>query len=148
MALCLRKLRLSFRNMVCIAPSDIRMAKNKYSIREKTLEEMRTALHALAEKKAEALKVLDVREKSSITDYLVLATATSEPHAKALKAELDKSLKAAGVKLIGEDREVGSGWLVVDAFDFMVHLQTEEMREFYALDSLWKDAPALDLEAS
>ena len=124
------------------------MVKNKYSIREKTLKEMRTALNALVEKKAEGVKVLDVRNKSSITDYLILATATSEPHVKALKGELDQSLKVAGVELIGEDREVGSGWLVVDAFDFMVHLQTEEMREFYALDSLWKDAPEIELEVN
>lgn len=121
------------------------MGENKYSIREKTLQEMRMALRALDEKKAEAVKVLDVRKKSSITDYLILAGATSEPHVKALKSELDKSLKAGGVNLIGEDREVGSGWLVVDAFDFMVHLQTEKIRQFYGLDALWKDAPELDL---
>ena len=51
----------------------------------------------------------------------------------------------ADVQLIGEDRALGSGWLVVDAFDFMVHLQTEEMRDFYRLDQLWKDAPELSL---
>jgi ribosome-associated protein len=64
---------------------------------------------------------------------------------KALKSSLDAALKAAGVQLIGQDREVGSGWLVVDAFDFMVHLQTGEMREFYKLDQLWSDAHVLTL---
>ena len=44
------------------------------------------------------------------------------------------------MQLIGEDRSLGSGWLVVDAFDFMIHLQTSEMRDFYRLDQLWKDA--------
>lgn len=123
------------------------MAETKQPIRDKTLEEMRSAKQALVEKKAEAVRVLDVRGKSSITDFLILATATSEPHVKALKAQLDHSLKEAGVHLIGHDRDTGSGWLVVDAFDFMVHLQTEEKREFYGLDSLWKDADLLDLEA-
>ncbi|RPG86249.1 MAG: ribosome silencing factor, partial [Coraliomargarita sp. TMED73] len=44
-----------------------------------------------------------------------------------------------------QDREVGSGWIVVDAFDFMVHLQTEPVRELYRLDHLWKDANVVEL---
>ena len=121
------------------------MSKTKNSQTDRTLEEMRCAIAAIEDKKGEAVKVLDVRGKSSITDYLILATATSEPHVKALKSSLDAALKAAGVQLIGQDREVGSGWLVVDAFDFMVHLQTGEMREFYKLDQLWSDAQVLTL---
>lgn len=106
----------------------------------KTLDEIRCAIEALDDKKAENIRVLDVSAQSSITDYLVLATGTSDPHIKALKATLDQALKDAGVDLLGEDREVGSGWIVVDAFDFMVHLQTESMRELYSLEQLWKDA--------
>lgn len=121
------------------------MAKQNNPIPEKTQEEMRFALTAIEDKKGEAVKVLDVRGKSSITDFIILATATSEPHVKALKNGLDTALKDAGVHLIGQEREVGSGWLIVDAFDFMVHLQTREMREFYNLDQLWSDASVLSL---
>lgn len=121
------------------------MPDTSNSINEKTLEEMRCAVAAIEDKKGESIKVLDVRGKSSITDYLILVSATSEPHVKALKNGLDATLKEAGVQLIGQDREVGSGWLVIDAFDFMVHLQTEEMREYYRLDQLWSDAPGLSL---
>lgn len=121
------------------------MAEIKNSKRDKTLEEIRCAVAAIEDKKGEAIKVLDVRGKSSITDYLILATATSEPHVKAMKGALDTALKEANVQLLGQDREVGSGWLVVDAFDFMVHLQTEEMRDFYRLDKLWSDAEELTL---
>jgi len=110
------------------------------------MEEILCAVSAIEDKKGEAIRVLDVRGKSSITDYLVLSTATSEPHVKALKASLDKALREAGVQLIGQDREVGSGWLIVDAFDFMVHLQTAEMREYYGLDQLWRDAPEVTLK--
>lgn len=112
---------------------------------DKTLAEIRCAIAALEDKKAEDIRVLDVSAQSSITDYLILATGTSDPHIKALKGALDKALKEAGVKLIGEDREVGSGWIVVDAFDFMVHLQTESMRELYRLEQLWRDAEQIDL---
>ena len=121
------------------------MAEIKNPQRDKTLDEMRCAVAAIEDKKGEAIKVLDVRGKSSITDYLILATATSEPHVKAMKSALDAALKEANVQLIGQDREVGSGWLVVDAFDFMVHLQTEEKRDFYKLDQLWSDASVLSL---
>lgn len=121
------------------------MSDTSNSIRKKTLEEIHCAVAAIKDKKGESVKILDVRGKSSITDYMILVTATSEPHAKALKSALDANLKEAGVQLIGQDREVGSGWLVIDAFDFMVHLQTEEMREYYKLDQLWSDAAALSL---
>jgi ribosome-associated protein len=108
--------------------------------------ELQCALTALRDKKAENIRILDVGEKSSITDYIILATGTSDPHLKAMKAELDRALKVAGVALIGEDREIGSGWVIIDAFDFMIHLQTEPMRSFYCLDQLWKDAPELTMD--
>jgi ribosome-associated protein len=121
------------------------MSQTKNTKKTNTLDEIRLAVTAIDDKKGESIRVLDVRGKSSITDYLVLATGTSDPHLKALKAALDTALKAAGVHLIGEDREVGSGWVIVDAFDFMIHLQTTEMRELYQLDRLWKDASAVTL---
>ncbi|MEM8868315.1 MAG: ribosome silencing factor [Verrucomicrobiota bacterium] len=113
-----------------------------------SLLEIRVVIEALDDKKAESVRVLDLRGKSSITDYIILATGTSDPHLKAIKAGLSQALKAKGVRLIGEDREVGSGWLVVDAFDFMVHLQTEEVREYYRLDQLWRDAPEIVVKLS
>lgn len=113
-------------------------------ISETTLEEIRCALAAISDKKGERVAVLDVRGKSSITDVLILVSGTSDPHVKAIKGALDQALKSAGVQLIGQDRETGSGWMVVDAFDFMIHLQTTEKRDFYALDRLWKDAPSLN----
>jgi ribosome-associated protein len=105
-----------------------------------TREQVQIALRAIEDKKGSAIRVLDVRGKSSITDYLILATGSSNPHLKAMKTGLDEAFKNAGVQLIGANREVDSGWLVVDAFDFMVHLQTEELRATYQLDQLWGDA--------
>ncbi len=140
------QLRLSFLKELFI-PSCINqiMATSKKLKNNKTLDEIRLAVAAIEDKKGESIRILDVSGKSSITDYLVLATGTSDPHLKALKGSLDKALKEAGVHLIGEDREVGSGWVVVDAFDFMVHLQTQEMRELYQLDRLWRDAVEVTL---
>jgi ribosome-associated protein len=95
---------------------------------------------ALDAKKTEAIHVLNVGALSSITDYMVLGTATSDPHLRALRVELEKVIDAEGAKILGMDTTKGSGWLVVDAFDVMVHLFTPENRDRYRLDLLWRDA--------
>ena len=101
---------------------------------------------ALEEKKAGDLRVLHVAAKSTITDYLVLATGTSEPHLRALRIELEKVLDAAKVPIAGMDAGTyGSGWTVVDAYQVMMHLFTPEQRQNYALEKLWKDAEDMDL---
>lgn len=105
-----------------------------------TLESVRIVFKALDEKKAEDIRVLNVSEQSSITDYLVIATGTSEPHLRALRVELEKALDAAKVRIVGMDTDQGSGWMVVDAFDVMVHVFTRETRANYKLETLWKDA--------
>lgn len=94
----------------------------------------------LDEKKADAIAVLNVAEQSSITDYLVIATATSEPHLRALRNELEKALDGAGVRLVGAERGQESGWLVIDAFDVMIHLFLGPVRERYGLERLWRDS--------
>lgn len=95
---------------------------------------------ALDEKKAEDLRVLDVSEQSSITDFLVLATGTSEPHLRALRIEVEKALDTAKARIVGMEIPHESGWMVIDAFDVMVHFFTAEQRERYGLENLWKDA--------
>jgi len=104
------------------------------------LKIVQTCCRALDEKKAGDLTVLDVSEQSSITDYLVLATATSEPHLRALRVELEKALDAGQVHLVGIEAKQESGWLVIDAFEVMVHLFLSEKRELYGLERLWRDA--------
>ncbi|OUW17854.1 MAG: ribosome silencing factor [Opitutales bacterium TMED158] len=110
-----------------------------------TREMLEVCCNALYDTKADDLAVLDVSEKSSITNYLVLASATSNPHLKALKRNLDKALKDHRVKILGVDEGDETGWSVVDAFDVMIHLFTPEIRETYDLESLWKDARSISM---
>jgi len=121
------------------------MTTIKKSVNPSILDEVYRVVQTIEDKKGASIRVLDVRGQSSVTDYMVIATGTSNPHIKAIKSALDEVLKDAGVTLLGEDREVGSGWVVIDAFDFMVHLQTEEMRDLYRLEQLWKDADIVEL---
>jgi len=95
---------------------------------------------ALDEKKAEDLRVMDVSEQSSITDFLVLATGNSAPHLRALRIEVEKALDAAKARIGGMEIPQDTGWMVIDAFDVMIHLFTADQREHYALENLWKDA--------
>lgn len=117
--------------------------KGAVVVQDPTFEIVRKCWQALDDKKAENLKVLDVRGKSPITNYFIIATATSEPHLRALANELDKTLKDLGVKSIGRESNPGSGWVVVDAFDFMAHLFLPEQRGMYGIEALWKDAEEL-----
>lgn len=105
---------------------------------------LKQVFQSLDDKKAEDIRVLDVSGVSSITDYLIIATGNSGPHLKALRGAVESTLKDEGVPLVGADVSQDSGWLVVDAFDFMVHLFTPIMRETYRLDVLWKDGVAMD----
>jgi ribosome-associated protein len=94
----------------------------------------------LEDRKAGDVTVMDVSAQSSITDYLVVATATSEPHLRALRVELEKALDGSQVHLVGMEAPQESGWIVIDAFDVMIHLFTASMRERYGLERLWQDA--------
>lgn len=100
---------------------------------------------ALEDKKAGDIRILRVSEQSSITDYLIVATGTSDPHLRALRVELEKVLDSGKVHIVGMDTSQESGWLVIDAFDVMIHILTAENREKYALENLWKDAEEVPL---
>jgi ribosome-associated protein len=93
-------------------------------------------------KKAEDLVVLDVRRISSITDYFVIASGTSEPHLRAISDELiDKLRGEHDVRPRAVDGTLQTAWLVLDFFDVIVHIMRCDVRERYDLESLWGDAP-------
>lgn len=104
------------------------------------LELVKLCCRALDDKKAEDLRVFDVSEQSSITDYLVLATGNSEPHLRALRVELEKAIDASHTRIVGMETVQESGWIVVDAFDVMIHVFSPDARTRYGLEHLWKDA--------
>ena len=106
---------------------------------------LKLLVQALDGKKAEDLRVLDVSQLSSITDYLVLATGTSDPHLRALRIELERVLDEQQARILSVDTTKGSGWTVVDAFDVMIHLFTPENRDKYRMELLWRDATELAL---
>jgi ribosome-associated protein len=114
--------------------------------KETLKQQLALACNALLDKKAEDLTLLYFGEKSSLTDCFIIATGTSDPHLKALRDNLEKTLNENKIETLSRERFKPGGWLVLDAIDFVVHLFSREQRENYALEHLWKDADELSLE--
>src|SRR5438105_6506801 len=93
-------------------------------------------------KKAEDITILDVRELSSVTDYFVIASGTSEPHLRAIVDEIiDKLREAHQLRPKAVDGTLHTAWIVLDYFDVIVHVMRADVRDRYDLETLWGDAP-------
>ena len=93
-------------------------------------------------KKAEDIVVLDVSKVSSITDYFVIATGTSEPHLRAVVDEIRDTLREDhGISPTSSEGTFQTAWIVLDYFDVIVHVMRKDAREHYKLEDLWGDAP-------
>ena len=100
-------------------------------------------------KKAEHVVILDVSKISTITDYFVIATGSSEPHLRAIMNEITDSLRDEhNVRPRAIDGELQTAWQVLDFFDVIVHVMREEVREKYDLETLWGDAPKVKTKAT
>src|SRR5579859_7544644 len=93
-------------------------------------------------RKAEDIVILDVRELSSVTDYFVVASGTSEPHLRAIVDEITEKLRdEQEVRPRAVDGTFQAAWVVLDFFDVIVHVMRTDVRERYDLETLWGDAP-------
>ena len=119
---------------------------SKVRIDPDILAELRVCTEALEDRKAKDLRILDVRGKSSITDFLVICSGTSSPHLRALCTSVEKALLNSPGKGSRHRDEFESGWVVTDGVDFVLHIFTEEMRDLFCLEALWKDARVLSLD--
>ncbi len=98
------------------------------------------------DKKAENIRILDLRGRSPISDYFVLVTATSTPQLRAVRDEIIERMKDEhGIPPDVKDGNFESQWIILVYGNVMVHVLTPEKREFYALEELWGDAPELTL---
>ena len=89
------------------------------------------------ERKGRNISILDVRGKTTITDYMVLVTGTSERHARALCEYVAEKVKELGIQHPGFEGQEGSDWVLLDLGDVILHVMTAQAREFYQLEKLW-----------
>jgi ribosome-associated protein len=91
----------------------------------------------LDDKKAQSVTVIDVRGRTSVTDYMVIATGTSNRHLASLSHYVVEAVKENGVNPLGVEGDQGSDWVLVDLGDVILHLMTEQSRDYYQLEKLW-----------
>ena len=101
---------------------------------DRLLEIVTTALEDL---KGVAIKVIDVRNLTSITDRMVIVSGTSTRHVKALADNVALQAKRHGFPALGVEGEQGAEWVLIDLGDVVVHVMLPEVRDFYALEKLW-----------
>jgi ribosome-associated protein len=95
---------------------------------------------ALEDVKAQDIQVLDVRDKQSITDYMVIATGTSNRQINAMLDKVREEVKKQGLKPLGEEGKGDSDWVLLDLDIAIVHMMTASARQFYDLERLWAGA--------
>jgi ribosome-associated protein len=94
----------------------------------------------LEERQANDILLLDVRQITILADYFILCSATSERQLRALAGDLSKQLKGQAGRAINVEGDPESGWVLIDYGDVVVHLFLPQVRAFYALEDLWRDA--------
>lgn len=95
------------------------------------------AIDALEDMKAEDILVLDVKGKTTVTDWIIVASGTSSRHTKSIANNVIADAKKAGSPPLGFEGEAEGEWVLVDLGDVIVHVMQRQVREFYDLESLW-----------
>ena len=104
-------------------------------------------IEALEAVKAKDIVTLDVRELTTVTDYMIVASGTSNRHVKALADAVADKSRDAGHRPAGIEGADGSEWVLLDLQDALVHVMLPRVREFYNLEKLWLLSPAKDMAA-
>ena len=91
----------------------------------------------LEDNKADDIVVMDLRGKTSLASYMIVASGTSQRHVAALAEKVQQNLKAEGYKSTAEGEE-RADWVLIDAFDVIIHLFKPEVREFYNIEKMWQ----------
>ena len=120
-----------------LSSSSSEKSKRKAREAEEQKRLRRTVMSALEDMKARDVREIDVRDKSDVTDLLVIASGTSSRHVRSIAEEVIKQGKQAGMPPLGVEGETEGDWVLVDMGDIIVHVMQPRTREFYGLERLW-----------
>jgi ribosome-associated protein len=112
----------------------------------RALELVREAAVAASDKLATDIVAFDVSEQLVITDVFLLCSAANDRQVKSVVDEIEDRLRGLGAKPVRREGERDGRWVLLDYADIVVHVQHTEERAFYALERLWRDCPAIDLQ--
>ena len=112
-----------------------------------SLELAGRAARLLDDKKAQRINVIKIEDISSIADYFVTATGTSSTHVRSLADEVEEKLKAEEALQPRVEGYRSNSWILLDYGNVVVHVFTQEARDFYDLDRLWADGAKVDWQS-
>ena len=110
-----------------------------------TLEQAKETAKILSEKKGHDIKVIEISDVSVIADYMVIATGNSSTHVKALADEVETQLDDMGISVSHIEGYRSNSWILLDYIDIIVHVFSNEAREYYDLERLWEDGTDIDI---
>lgn len=110
-------------------------------------ELLELAQSSLEDLKARDVRVFDVRNMTSVTDYFLLASGTSDRHVRSLSDRLVQNVKQAGQLPMGIEGQDATEWVLIDLNDVIVHVMQPRTREFYKLEDLWTLGATGDMES-
>lgn len=100
---------------------------------------------AISSKKGLNIKLIEIGDISSLADYMVIATGTSSTHVKAIADEVEYQLDEAGISVSHIEGYRSNSWILLDYVDVIVHIFSDEARDFYDLERLWQDGKEIDI---
>ncbi|MCC3270052.1 ribosome silencing factor [Arthrobacter gengyunqii] len=116
------------------------------SATESSIDIARVAAQAASGKLANDIVAIDVSERLAITDVFLIASASNERQVNAIVDGIEEELAKKNLKPVRREGRSEGRWVLLDYANVVVHVQHEEDRVFYALERLWKDCPAIDLQ--
>jgi ribosome-associated protein len=114
---------------------------------EEWIRDLIPYVQAIREKKSMGVVALDVRELTSVADAFIVCSGRSNRQVSAIAAHVRFTLRAGGLKPLHVEGEKEGHWVLLDYGHVVIHVFYEPVRDFYDLESLWSDAPRIDLEA-
>ena len=114
---------------------------------DRAVELVVTAARAASDKLASQIVAFDVSDQLAITDAFLIASGSNDRQVKAIVDAVEEKLREVGAKPLRREGERDGRWVLIDYGEIVVHIQHEEERQFYALERLWRDCPAIPLPA-
>ena len=113
--------------------------------KNETRERLILCINATLQKKAKEIVVLNLKEISSFTDYMIICSGSSDREVQAISAAIQKFLKETGIRPMGIEGEANGQWVLLDYDDVVISVFYEPVRSFYNIENLW-DAPRMNID--
>lgn len=104
------------------------------------------SVNAALEKKARRISILNVKKVSSISDYFIVCSGSSDRQVQAIASFIEETLKKQGKRPLGIEGERVGKWVLMDYGDIIIHIFYEPIRDFYDIERLWTDVPRLEID--